>query len=59
MSAAFNTMSKAYTHTFGQRSIGYNPSNYLVTLRLMKQLRLSILPKDTKTLALMGLEHKV
>ena len=35
------------------------PSNYLITLRSTKQLRLSILPKDTNTLALVGLELTV
>ena len=45
-----------HTHTFGQRSMDYIPSNYLITLRSTKQLRLSILPKDTNTLALAGLK---
>ena len=35
------------------------PSNYLITLRSTKQLRLSILPKGTNTLALVGLELTV
>ena len=37
----------------------YIPSNYLITLRSTKQSRLSILPKDTNTLALAGLELTV
>ena len=47
------------THTFGRRSMDYIPSNYLITLRSTKQLRLSILPKDTNTLALEGLKLTV
>ena len=37
----------------------YIPSNYLITLKSTKQLRLSILAKDTNTLALAGLELTV
>ena len=48
-----------HTHTFGRRSMDYIPSNYLITLRSTKQSRLSILPKDTNTLALAGLELTV
>ena len=48
-----------HTHTFGRRSMDYIPSNYLITLRSTKQSRLSILPKDTNTLALVGLELTV
>ena len=48
-----------YTHTFGRRSIDFIPSNYLITPRSTKQSRLSILPMDTNTLALAGLELTV
>ena len=34
----------------------YIPNNYLISLTSMKLLRLSILPKDTNTLAAAGLE---
>ena len=51
--------SPRHTHTFGRRSMDYIPSNYLITLRSTKQSRLSILPKDTNTMALAGLELMV
>ena len=47
------------THTFGRRSLDYIPSNYLITLRSTKKWRLSIVPKDTNTLALAGLELEI
>ena len=48
-------MSKAYFN-FGRRSMDYINNNYLNLLRSMKQLRLSILLKNTNTLATVGLE---
>ena len=56
------TMSKAYSYLWtalnGMDCIP-TPSNYLIMVRSTKQLRLSILPKDTNTLALAGLEVTV
>ena len=43
-----------HTHTLGECSMDYIPSNYLITLRSTKRIRLRILPKDTNMLALAG-----
>ena len=50
-------MSKA--HSYLWTASKYISSNYLMTLRSTKHLRQSILPKDTNTLALVGLELTV
>ena len=56
-STAIGTLSAALQcpRHIGRHSMDYVPSNYLITLRSTKQSRLGILPKDTNTLALVGL----
>ena len=45
-----------HTQTFGWCSMDYTPNKYLILVMSKNQMRLSILAKDTDTLAESGLE---